>query len=404
MRKLPVDISTFSRLRELNYVYVDKTKYMYNMITGGQRYFLSRPRRFGKSLLVSTLKEILTANKKLFDGLWIEQSDYEWHEHGVIQLDFSILAANSVTTFQKHLEDALMSIAQQYNISIETGHDDPNIILKKLIDALFKCFNHVAVLIDEYDSPILKNLGDPSIAKQIRDTMQQFFSTIKGLDAQIQFVFITGVSSFAKAGLFSGINNLQILTLDKQYASICGYTEEEIDHYFTEHITAWAQQSEKLYTKLHNQIKSWYNGYSFGYNVDKVYNPFSLMNSLRTQEFQNFWFQSGTPTFLVEILKKEYLSFNPNELEASRDFLGVFDVDTIPVISLMFQAGYLTITGYNNDSHLFSLDYPNEEVRVAFQQYLLSVFARIEAKKIVKQQLSPVCPSSETYETKRLNV
>jgi hypothetical protein len=379
MRRLPVDISTFSELRELNCVYVDKTEYLYNMITGGRRYFLSRPRRFGKSLLVSTLYEILTANKKLFDDLWIGKSDYTWQEHGVINLDFSLLKATNLETFKNRLADALFVIAQNYEIIIEDNIYEPDLLLKKIIFALYKQFGRVAILIDEYDSQILKTLHNQNLAKEIRDEIQQFFTTIKSLDAQVQFVFITGVSSFAKAGLFSGINNVQIMTLRDQYAAICGYTDQEVDYYFTDHMTNWATTKNIPYDELRQEIKSWYNGYSFGDDVPKVYNPFSLMNALQIKKFENFWFASGTPTFLIEILKKEYKNFDPNELEASRDFLGIFDVGVIPAISLMFQAGYLTIVGYDNDSELYTLDYPNLEVKKSFQKYLIEVFAHLDA-------------------------
>src|SRR5579862_2773503 len=226
LRRLPVDISTFSELRKSGYVYVDKTEYAYKMITGGRRFFLSRPRRFGKSLLVSTLKEILTAqNKQLFDDLWINKSDYHWQEYGVINLDFSTFAVSNVISLEDALRDELFIIAKDYKIDLDTSLKDSTLVLKHLVLTLYKQFGRVAVLVDEYDSPILKTLPNEELAKQVRDKIQQFFTTIKGLDEQIQFVFITGVSSFAKAGLFSGINNLQILTLNKQFAGICGYTD-----------------------------------------------------------------------------------------------------------------------------------------------------------------------------------
>ena len=379
LRKLPVDISTFSELRQSNYVYIDKTKYVYDMITQGRRYFLSRPRRFGKSLLVSTLKEVLTAHKELFDGLWISDSDYDWKEYGVINLDFSNLTASGMESFRTHLKDALRAVARSYNVVVEEDHYDANLLLKKIIYALFERFGRVAILIDEYDSQILKTLHNKELAREIRDEIQQFFTTIKSLDAYVQFVFITGVSSFAKAGLFSGINNLQILTLRDEYAAICGYTDKEVDYYFRDHITAWADKNGTSYDDLRQQIKTWYNGYSFGYNIDKVYNPFSLMNALVEKQFKNFWFQSGTPTFLVEMLKKEYKTLDLDNLIATQDFLGIFDVDTIPLISLMFQAGYLTIVDYDTDSQNYTLDFPNSEVRIAMQKYLLAVFAHTDA-------------------------
>ncbi len=378
MKKLPLDISTFSELRELNYLYVDKTEYMYNLITGGRRYFLSRPRRFGKSLLVSTLYEILSGNRQLFDDLWIGSSDYHWKEYGVINLDFSSITSHNLSSLEEHLQDALLTIAENYHITLDKDSREPNLLLKKIVRALFDRFGRVAILVDEYDAPILKTLKDKDLAETIRDTLQQFFTTIKSLDAYVQFVFITGVSAFAKAGLFSGINNLQMLTLQDKYAALCGYTDREIDHYFKEYITTWAHKSSTSYENMREQIRSWYNGYSFGYNVSKVYNPFSLMKALYAQQFDNFWFQSGTPTFLVEILKKEYKRFNPEHLIISQDTLGSFDVGTIPVIALMFQAGYLTIVDYNSDAGFYTLDYPNAEVKKSFQKYLIEVFTHIE--------------------------
>lgn len=378
MRKLPLDTSVFSRLINLNYVYVDKTEYIYRMITGGHRFFLSRPRRFGKSLLVSTMKEILTNNRKLFDGLWIAQSDYQWIEYGVIKLDFSTLTADNIETFDDGLKRELITIAASYNITIDTFISDASGLLKNIVQELFVRFHRVAILVDEYDSPILKTIHNEALAKTIRNKIQQFFTTIKGLDEQVSFAFFTGVSSFAKAGLFSGINNLQILSLDKRFAGICGYTDDEIDHYFKEYIATWSKNNNESYDTLRERIKTWYNGYRFGHNTVAVYNPFSLMHALNIQEFNNFWFQSGTPTFLVEIVKKNYTQFDLDSFQASKDFLGIFDVGNIPTISLMFQAGYLTIVDYDPESELYTLDYPNLEVKKAFQKYLLEVFAHIE--------------------------
>lgn len=379
MLKLPLDTSTFSRLREYDYLYVDKTEYIYRMLTQGHRFFLSRPRRFGKSLLVSTLYEVLTANRSLFNDLWINNSNYQWNEYGVINLDFSRLVVDDIPTLKNRLWHALKKIAQQYNVSIDIQENAPDLFLERLVEALYDRFGYVAILVDEYDSPILKTLYDQELAKKVRDTMQQFFSTIKGLDKYIQFVFITGVSSFAKAGLFSGINNLQILTLHDAYATICGYTDNEIDHYFHEYITQWAQKKNVSFDDLRKQIKQWYNGYHFGENTQAVYNPFSFMHALNIEKFENFWFQSGTPTFLVEVLKKNEHTFDPTDLTIPKDSIGIFDVGKTPLLTLMFQAGYLTISNYNAQLQSYTLQYPNEEVRISLQKYLLEVFARIES-------------------------
>ena len=378
MRKLPIGIHTFRRLRNDNCVYVDKTEYAYNLITHGYRYFLARPRRFGKSLFVSTLSEILSGNKTLFNDLWIAQSDYQWKPHGVIKLDFSGISGETAELFKKGLQQVLTEIAHEYKLGINLVLDEPELMLRSLIKSLQEHFGHVAILVDEYDNPILRALTDIDRAQKIRTAIQTFFTTIKSLDADIDFVFITGVSSFAKAGLFSGINNLEILTLDPQYAAICGYTDQEIDHNFDDYITAWAKHSNISTTELRKEIKTWYNGYSFGYNVASVYNPFSVMNALNKKIFHNFWFESGMPTFLVEILKKERHEFDPEKLEITPSSLGNFDVGSTPLIALMFQTGYLTIKDYSAERKRYTLDYPNQEVKDSLQIYLLEVFAHLD--------------------------
>ncbi len=376
LRKLPLGIQTFHRLRADNCVYVDKTEHAYNLITRGYRYFLARPRRFGKSLFVSTLHEILSGNKALFDDLWIAQSDYQWKPHGVIKLDFSSVVGTDVERFEAGLQTVLIEIANAYELDLNSTALE--LMLRSLIKALYKQFGRVAILIDEYDSPILRMLHDHERANKIRNAIQQFFSAIKSLDTEVDFVFITGVTSFAKAGLFSGINNLTIITLDKQYATICGYTDQEIDHNFSDFITVWAEKENVSYDQIRGQMKTWYNGYHFGENVTAVYNPFSVMHALNIQTFENFWFQSGTPTFLVEVLKKEYKDFDPERLTMTKDTLGIFDVGATPLLALMFQAGYLTIVDYDSESQEFTLDYPNTEVKRSLQ-YLLEVFVHLNS-------------------------
>ncbi len=382
LRKLPLDLSTFRNLRNAHYLYVDKTKYAYEMLTGGRCYFLSRPRRFGKSLLVSTLKEILTGNRELFDDLWIATSDYRWEKHGVIELDLSTLGIDSPESFKTGICHALEEIVADYSLSVEVGTDSPELALRGVVKALYGRFGHVAILIDEYDNPILQAIEDNQKAKAMCETLRRFFSAIKGLGAFIDFVFITGVSSFARAGLFSGINNLRIIMLNEQFAGICGYTDDEVELYFSEHIKAWVAAKKIAPDILKVQIKDWYNGYHFGSSGLSVYNPFSLMHALEAQAFKNFWFQSGTPHFLIDELKKEYRKdefriFDPEAIEISEDSLGIFDVGATPIPALMFQTGYLTITSYNREKNLYALGYPNNEVRQALQKHLLSIFARL---------------------------
>lgn len=379
MLKLPLDLSTFRTLREQQYLYVDKTEHAYNMIAGGRRFFLARPRRFGKSLFVSTLKEILEGNKHLFEGLWIAASPYSWQPHGVILLDLSSLGINSSETLKKGLLRALIEIGNDYNIPIDSTIQEPELALLILVKALKKQFGRVAILVDEYDNPILHALKNPDLATQLRDGIRQFFSAIKGFDQYIDFVFITGISSFIKAGLFSGINNLRIITLDKQFATICGYTDAEIDQHLQPYILYWAKQHNLDYTLLRTKIMTWYDGYHFGTNTPALYNPFSVMNALESQEFQNYWFLSGIPTFLIDILKKKYYQFDPEHLTLSSDILnGMFDVDAVPLLALMFQTGYLSITGYDEEQRSYALNYPNFETKISFQKYLLEVFTKLD--------------------------
>jgi hypothetical protein len=383
LQKLPLDFSAFRILREENYLYVDKTEYAYKMITGGRYFFLARPRRFGKSLFVSTLKEILEGNKELFEGLWIASSDYQWKPHGVIMLNISNMDGGSPELFRYSLCRELIDIAKKLNLDIVIDTISPIVALKTLVDAAYERFGRVAILVDEYDSSILRALNDPERAGAIRDIIRDFFTTIKSLDTYINFVFITGISSFVRAGLFSGINNIRIITLDEQYASICGYTDEEIDRYFPEYIALWAEKEECAYDALRRKIKEWYNGYHFGENTISVYNPFSLMNVIHTKRFRNYWFLSGLPTFLADVLKKEYRTFDPERLSIDSNTLqGSFDINAIPLKALMFQAGYLTIVGYDEEREVYELNYPNSEVKASFQDHLLGAFAQLDSAAV----------------------
>jgi hypothetical protein len=378
-QKLPIGISSFSKLRRDGCVYVDKTEIAYTLITRGYRFFLARPRRFGKSLFVSTLREILEGNKELFEGLWIANSDYQWQPHGVIALDISALGIDSVEKFTTNLTEALQEVANYYKLAVQLPPNSPELGLRRLVHALHERFGRVVILIDEYDSPILHALKTPELAEAMRDRVRLFFAAIKGLDSYVHFVFITGVSSFSRAGLFSGMNNLHTISLIDRYATVCGYTDEEVDHYFADHITQWAKKTGMSYDELRQQIREWYNGYHFSAHASSVYNPFSLISAFENAGFKNYWFQSGLPSFLVEILKKEYMTFDPDQLEATESLLeGMFEPNVIPLMALMFQSGYLTICGYEPEIQLYKLAFPNQEVRVAFQKYLLDVFAQLD--------------------------
>jgi len=386
MKRLPIGLSTFRTIREIDCLYIDKTEYAYNLIQNGWRYFLARPRRFGKSLFVSTLQEILSGNKELFDDLWIGSSDYQWQPHGIVMLDFSALGIDSVDAFKKNVCTVLKEQAEDYELTIKIDPISPEMALRTLVKALRKKFGRVAVLIDEYDSPILHVLNDSEKALPIRDAMSLFFKTIKSLDSDINFVFLTGVSTFSKAGVFSGLNNLSTITLNDNFGALCGCTDEEVDTYFKEYIQTWANKENCSYQKLRQEIKTWYNGYRFGDAVSSVYNPFSLLNALYELHIDNFWIQSGTPTFLIKEITKEYRNkelrvFNPENISLKKEDLGVIDIGALPLPTLLFQTGYLTIDRYDRDNEVYTLKLPNLEVKTAYQKMLLTIVAHIDSAK-----------------------
>jgi hypothetical protein len=402
LQKLPLGLSTFSRIRKEGCLYVDKTEGVYKLISQGYRYFLSRPRRFGKSLFISTLDEILRGSKGLFNDLWISSSNYPWHEHGIIKIDLSKIEVVTPDDLRTGICLLLNEISSDYKLDIEVSTNKVDAALRSVVRALHARFGRVALLIDEYDHPILKSLQNQEHARNIRNALQAFFAAVKGLDEYINFVFITGVSSFAKAGLFSGMNNLQVMTPSDTWATLCGYTEDEVDHYFKDYIQAWADKDGISYEEQRNNLKRWYNGYHFGENSSAVYNPFSLMNALHSKKYDNFWFESGNPLFLIDVLKEKYASgelqtfdtiTTPAKFEITKDTLGIFDVGATPIVALMFQTGYLTIVDYDRARNTYRLDYPNNEVKTALQKYLIGIFAHLDSSvaEHVSLQLYTAC-------------
>ena len=381
---LPRALQSFSRLRALNCLYVDKTRYAHDLIVQGQSFFLSRPRRFGKSVFISTLKEILLGRKDLFEGLWIVKSDYKWIPYGVIHLDFSFIESSDVSAARASLCQNLAGIAADYELSIALSSSSPKDALVSLVKALHKKFGRVAVLIDEYDHVILSALHEPQL-KEVLAVLQGFFAALKGLGEFIHFMFITGVSTFAKAGLFSGMSHPDDISMVPKYACICGYMEEDIDQYFIPYLEKMSEQKEMSIVDLRAELKRLYNGYCFTENAPTVYNPFSFIKALHSGKAENYWFDSGTPSFLIEILKREYLKgnssifhveeFRMNEMEPK-----YFDVNAIPLPALMLQTGYLTIKNYVDGS--YSLGFPNLEVQAALQRYMMGILLNLNLPEI----------------------
>lgn len=378
MRKLSLGIQDFKEIRENNYIYIDKSEIYYNLITSLKYCFLSRPRRFGKSVLISTLGEMFLGNKELFKGLWIYDK-IEWQKYPVLRFDFSQIAYKQIP-LAEGINLELRKIAQTYDIILDSIDNKFN--FRILIEELSaKSNSQVVILIDEYDKPIIDYLGkDLDQAEENRDILKNFYSVIKPMDSFLKFVLLTGVSKFSKVSIFSDLNNLKDITGDSAYSEILGYTEKEIIDNYPEYLEQASKHLNIPFDELILQIKEMYNGYSFD-GKKQVYNPFSVLNFLGEKEFKNYWFDSGTPTFLVDFIKQNLI--DPQELNQAMvtdTFFSKFDLRNLDIVSLMFQTGYLTITKKDSQG-IYYLDYPNKEVQISFYKHLLEVYNYLQLGK-----------------------
>lgn len=376
LKPLPVGISTFSKIIEQEQLYVDKTHDIYDLITTGQVYFLSRPRRFGKSLLISTLKEIFEGNRELFEGLWIYDSDYVWEKYPVVRIDFSELKVTTALELESSIEEYLDRIAQQHDVKLEgsTCYFRFSDLIRQLAAK-----NQVVVLVDEYDKPLIDNLGNVEEARRIRDVLKGFYTILKGTDEYLRFVFLTGVSKFSKAGVFSSLNNLDDITTSPMFSTILGITEEELIVYFEGHLEDFAEKKGLSKGELLRQTRHWYDGFCFAADCQNVYNPFSLLKLFKHRHFSNFWFETGTPTFLINLIKERKYDVSLMErLEVDDLAFSSYEIGNLSVIPLLVQTGYLTIKSYDPETRLYKLYYPNYEVENAFSRYLLDSFVAVE--------------------------
>lgn len=380
-QKLPIDLQVFETIREEGFLYVDKTRYISDMLERGRYYFLSRPRRFGKTLTVSTLRCLFENRRSLFDGLWIaEHGHWDWAEYPIILLDFNTLSHDTPEHFQLDLERSLIRTGAEFGIDLE----EPLLKGKfnELILALKKQTGRpAAVLIDEYEKPVIDHLGGGGdrmeIARLNRDILKNFLGVMKGWDASrnIRFVFITGVSKFSRVSIFSDLNNLLDITMDKGYSEILGYTEEELDRYFSPHIEQLSKASGLTGPDTRANLKQRYDGYRFSRKAATVYNPFSVLRAFSHLEFGNYWFETGTPTFLVNLLKEKNYNLTAMEnLVVGEQVFSTYDLETLSPEALLFQTGYLTIHDCQDD--IFTLSYPNQEVKCAFLKQLMYSFTR----------------------------
>ena len=373
-RRLPIGIQTFRKMREGNCYYVDKTAYIRRLLNEGTHYFLSRPRRFGKSLFLDTLKEVFAGNESLFEGLYI-RDHWDWSvRYPVVRLDFSGGSYHERGRLHEDVMAQLNDLAEEAGVA--TRYEHAAACFRHLIGALSRqAGQRVVVLVDEYDKPILDALEVPDIARANRDFLRGLYGMIKSSDAHVRFAFITGVSKFSKVSLFSGLNNLKDITLDARYSALCGYTEADLDSVFAPELPGLDRE----------QIRDWYNGYRW-LGDEKVYNPFDILLLFDSREFRAYWFETGTPTFLVETLFERHVSsLELGGMIGSDELLSTFDVDHIATEALLFQTGYLTIADAEalGGKWLYRLDYPNREVRQSLNESLLRYLVQDATRQMV---------------------
>ena len=376
MKKLPAGISTFSEIIEDNYVYVDKTEHIHKMINTGKTYFLSRPRRFGKSLLVSTLKELFKGNKKLFKDLYVYDK-WDWDDkYPVFHLDFGTRAYNTPEQLENSLISFIDRIARDF--SLELFEESLPSKFNELISEIHKkTGKKLVVLIDEYDMPIIDCIKNFEIANKNRDILNNFYKVLKASDEHLRFIFLTGVTKFSKTSIFSGLNNINDITLDSKFANICGYTQKDLEKCFSKHLDDFSTSNNISCDELLDLIKNWYNGYSWD-GKNRLYNPYSILSLFARGEFGNFWFETGTPSFLMDFIennREELGVLFKSDTEISGDFPS-FHLKNIDFTSLLLQTGYLTIKNANivvGELPTYELAIPNKEVN-------LSLFTSIIAK------------------------
>ena len=383
MKKLPIGIQSIQEIITEGYTYVDKTQFALELIQNGKHYFLSRPRRFGKSLFLSTLEEIFKGNKALFEGCHIAQRNYDWKPYPVLHLNLANILNETTQDLKASLQRGIAKLTKACEVKIEIPSAQEG--LGNLVEELSKK-GKVIVLIDEYDKPIIDHLHNPEVAAGNRQLLQAFFGVLKNLDEHIKFTFITGISRFSKVSLFSQANHLNDISMDAKYAAMMGYTQEEVGQYFDEHVQAITQERKQqgqpsTEEEILAEIKAWYNGYRFSEEAIYVYNPFSTLNYLSKKKPKSYWYATGTPSFLLrEIKQRPQAAASLSQMLATQSRLSdISEVAQIPLPALMFQTGYLTIQDYNVELDAYQLDFPNKEVRDAFFGSLLAELAELDS-------------------------
>lgn len=370
----PIGIQTFEKLRNEGFVYVDKTSLVYKMVQEGNYYFLSRPRRFGKSLLISTLKAYFEGKCELFQGLAMERLEQKWRIHPVIHLDLNIEKYDSEASLDNILDSNLTQWEKLYGS--EPSERSFSLRFAGVIGRAYeKTGERVVILVDEYDKPLLQTISNKLLQDKYRATLKSFYGVLKTMDECIRFALLTGVTKFGKVSVFSDLNNLNDISMDHRYTEICGISENELHQYFKEDIQRIADIEGITYTEISNRLRKNYDGYHFAPNTSGIYNPFSILNTLARLEFGSYWFETGTPSYLVELLRNNDYALEEIDktVVGTESLIGIDATDTDP-IPVIYQSGYLTISDYDKEFGLFTLGYPNEEVKQGFIKFLLPYY------------------------------
>ena len=381
LRPLPIGIQSFERLRTSGFLYVDKTALLYRLVTTGHYYFLSRPRRFGKSLLVSTLEAYFQGRKELFKGLAIDGLEKEWAVHPVFHLDLNTQKYDAPEKLDQVLNRALTRWEELY------GASEVEVTLSLRFEGVIRrayeqTGQGVVILVDEYDKPMLQAIGNEELQEDYRSTLKAFYGALKSMDRYIRLGLLTGVTKFSKVSVFSDLNNLEDISMSRDYYALCGITEEELHADFGEYARVLSAEQGIGEEEACALLKEYYDGYHFAANVPGVYNPFSLLNAFKSREFGNYWFETGTPTYLVELLKRSHYDLrnlvHEHSDAASLDSIDTAQTDPIPVL---YQSGYLTIHDYDSEFGVYTLGFPNKEVEAAFIKFLVPYYTPVSLRE-----------------------
>lgn len=380
-KKFPIGIQSFEKIRTEGYHYIDKTSLVYQLVMTDSPYFLSRPRRFGKSLLLSTIEAFFLGKKELFKGLAIENLETEWKTYPVLHLDFNAETYDSINSLERILNNYLCTWEAQYGK--ESSETSYSLRFKGIIRrAHMKTGKKVVVLIDEYDKPLLQTIENRELQTSHKILLKAFYAVLKSVDADLRFVFLTGVTKFGQVSVFSDLNQLKDISMDARYATICGITKTELLDNFRSDLEELAHSEKMTYDEVCEKMRYMYDGYHFRHNMEGVYNPFSVLNALDSQEFASYWFSTGTPTFLVELLKRTDYDLRDLEgVELAADQFADYRADAEFPIPVIYQSGYLTIKGYDKRFGTYKLGFPNEEVKYGFLTFLNPYYTGIPKGK-----------------------